>query len=89
MKDGAYRKVLSKWRVVALFPGAYYTVVFLPNLYLTPFFLVSELTEVESAGVAVFSHSRGLSHRGDHHGERTKRGAVGQADKAYPPLYRG
>src|SRR6266851_4101660 len=47
----AYKKELSERRVMALFSGACHTVVSLPNLYLTPFFLVSGPTEVESAGI--------------------------------------
>ena len=47
----AYEKELSKRRVMAPFSGAHFPVVSLPNRYLTPFFLVSEPLEVESAGI--------------------------------------
>ena len=36
---------------MAPFSGAHFPVVSLPNRYLTPFFLGSEPTEVESAGI--------------------------------------
>jgi len=47
----AYEKELSKRRVIAPFSGAHFPVVSLLNRYLTPFFLVSEPTEVESADI--------------------------------------
>jgi hypothetical protein len=47
----AYEKKASKRRAVATFSGAYHAVVSLSNLYLTPFFLVSKPTEVQSAGI--------------------------------------